>query len=78
MNQRAVMHLARAFNLIEGCKDAIWEEYEDLERIAEKERARAAREKGKERQHDVESPQATSARSKFDKSWMNWEKYVSP
>lgn len=66
------MHLARAVNVVKGCKDAIWCEYDVLysgdfrppvTRSARPGEARAKMTK-------------PSSRENFDADWANWEKYV--
>ncbi|KAL0577129.1 hypothetical protein V5O48_004843 [Marasmius crinis-equi] len=64
----AVMHLARTVQIISGCKEAIWIEYEkmyspDLPPVSTSRR--------KDGRFQVSSK--TIARESFDRAWTNWE-----
>ena len=62
LSASAPMHLARAVQVVKGCKEAIWEAYERLY--------------GKDPVVKIvkEHPKRNTARDQFEYAWMNWEK----
>lgn len=72
----APMHLARVVRTIMGCKEAIWEAYQELfhNQVSPPPVIRSARFKNIE---DVEySPSSNGLRDIFETDWSQWEKYV--
>ncbi|KAL0065082.1 hypothetical protein AAF712_007918 [Marasmius tenuissimus] len=68
----ATMHLARTVQMITGCKEAIWVEYErmyapDLPPVTTSRR--------KDGRYQFTNNK-TIARESFDRAWTNWERYV--
>jgi len=60
MNQRAVLHLARAVNTIAGCKETLWEEY--------------SRQRKSDNVPEPQSPPGVDPiRQEFEQVWVNWE-----
>lgn len=71
MNPRAVMHLARTVNIIEGCKDAIWEEYE---KIAQEKRKKEPSFQHFDDSQDVNQLGLNPIKQDFEEAWANWQK----
>jgi hypothetical protein len=69
------MHLAKTFQTVCGCKEALWTEYEKIftDRSGMPPVTRMAR--PKEKPKDIEELMNNAKRDEFEDVWSNWQWY---
>jgi hypothetical protein len=70
----ASMHLARTVRTVIGCKENIWEAYQEL--FGQQPSDRHVRSSGYKNQQDTDL--SAAVRDAFEAAWFNWERYIDP
>jgi len=71
----ASMHLARTVRIVIGCKENIWEAYQELFGQQPSDR-HVVRSSGYKNEQDTDL--SAGVRDAFEAAWFNWERYIDP
>jgi hypothetical protein len=68
------MHLAKTFQTVSGCKEALWVEYEKIFTDSVSPVTRIPR--PKEKPKDIDDLMSNAKRDEFEEVWSNWHRYA--